>query len=104
MEDGNIPAAFVPGLKLKAQQLKYFILILSLYYGPQIVYTMYDIVTVAVNGSIDEYQDTKFSLALEAFDLVNFSILLWVFRTRKVWPEFFGLGINQMFERNVGNN
>jgi hypothetical protein len=55
---------------------------------------MYEVVTVAVNGKLDEYQDTKYSLSLEAIDLLNFSVLLWVFRPRMQWPEFFGLGVN----------
>jgi len=34
VEDGNIPAGFVPGLKLKSEQLKYFMFVLIFYYAP----------------------------------------------------------------------
>lgn len=33
-------------------------------------------------------------MAQECAELLNFTFLLLVFRPRKQWPDFFGLGIN----------
>lgn len=41
----------------------------------------------------------------EGFDILNYTLLLILFRPRKVWPEFFGLGLNQfIMNRQPGNN
>lgn len=50
--------------------------------------------TLTVVGSTDEYHVLIVGSWRELLDLCNFSYLLWEFRPRKEWPEFFGLGVD----------
>ena len=48
----------------------------------------------------DEYFGILLRLCQEGVNVFNFMFLLYVFRPRKQWPEFYGLGIDHFL--NVG--
>ena len=62
------------------------------------MYEAYYTIYVAAQSS-DEYMYLIMMCWREVIDLFNFNYLLWEFRPRKEWPEFFGLGVDQFLYR-----
>jgi len=41
---------------------------------------------------------------IETFDIINYSFLLYVYRPRKEWPEFYSLDIGDMVQNYIRAN
>lgn len=92
----------MPGWKLKRWQLKVFRLVIVIYYIPGILTQAYMCWALG-SGSSNQYLSVILSSVQEGTDLIAFAILLYVFRPRKEWPEFYGLGLQQFMNREGGN-
>lgn len=98
-----IPRAFIPGLDMKIRQMKAYRRVITIFYVSRIMYEAYYTIYVASQSS-DEYQYLIMMCWRELIDLFNFNYLLWEFRPRKDWPEFFGLGVDQFLYRFEAGN
>ena len=57
--------------------------------------------------SYNEFNRYRIDATVQVIDLFNFSFLLWIFRPRKEWPEYFSLGLadtGRLANRNNNNN
>lgn len=57
------------------------------------------IVVLTFMDSNDQYSTLIVLSWREFFEILNFSYILWAFRPRKEWPEFYGLGVDQFLYR-----
>ena len=44
-------------------------------------------------NSDDEFANERFMAFVQCCELITFSCLLWAFRPRKEWPDYFSLGL-----------
>lgn len=93
-----IPRSYIPGLELKIRQITAYKRVICVFYATRVMYEIYLTILQAAN-STDEYHLLIVGSWRETIDLFNFSYLLWEFRPRKEWPEFFGLGVDQFLYR-----
>jgi hypothetical protein len=97
------PAAFNRGLKMKYNQLRNFKIVIILFYTTRILYCTY-IGCAAAVGSDNEYLQVCLGLLCEYIDAANFQLLLFTFRPRKQWPDFYAIGIDHLFNRRERQN
>ena len=77
---------------------------MMLFYFSRISWDTYETLSVFVIESKDEYQRQIVLAVLQVYDIIVFGTLLYAFRPRKEWPEFFGLGLDQfMYRFEPGN-
>lgn len=93
-DDQNLPVVFFGGWKLKIKQLKLFQIVIILFYLPNIADQAYICYMVATYTS-NQYREVQVAIVEEFIELINYTILLIIFRPRKEWPDFYGLGINR---------
>lgn len=56
----------------------------------------------AKTQSDDQYLGVLIGIGQEATDLVAFFLLMYIYRPRKEWPDFYGLGLQQFMGRQAG--
>ena len=87
-------AFMLPQLKLKLKILIQFLVIIFGYFLFKVI------VYLTVMVSSNEILVWKFATTIQAFDIIFFLAMLFVFRPR-VWPQFYSLGINELANQNV---
>lgn len=90
LNEGNegIPAPYIESIKLKVtmlKQLKYFII---LFFTPKIMLYFYE-----SKYPKNDFLQVRLNTAVIVFECYTFGFLLWIFRPRKEWPDFFLLGL-----------
>ena len=59
-----------------------------LFFVPRFALSLYQVMNMD-----NEFANAKFLTFVEVFETVTMALLLYIFRPRKEWPEFFWLGI-----------
>ena len=52
----------------------------------------------------NEFAMWRLLTIVETIDMVNFMFLLWIFRPRKQWPEYFSIGLGDQFGAAIARN
>ena len=68
--------------------LKQLVFVILFFFVPKFITFFYEGMR-----SYNEFNRYKLDAAVQVVDLFNFSFLLWIFRPRKEWPEYFSLGL-----------
>jgi len=100
-----IPDTHLEAVDLKKKQIGTFKIIATLYFIVAIVYELYAAVYTNVDQvSSNEYLREWIYVGRACFNCIIYSWLLWVFRPRKEWPQFYTLEINEIGgRREIGN-
>lgn len=83
-----MPPAFMESIKLKISMLSNLRIVILCFFCPKFLQYLYE----AINPD-DDFQEVRFNVATTFLDAITFSFLLFVFRPRKQWPDFFSLGL-----------
>lgn len=86
--DDAMPAAFVESIKLKVNMMSNLRIVIFFFFTPKFLQYLYE----AMNPEND-FQSVRFNVATTLMDTFTFTYLLFVFRPRKQWPDFFSLGL-----------
>jgi len=86
--DNAVPVAFIDSLKLKKNMLNNLKWVLILFFIPRFLLYSYTFM-----NSQDEFANVRLQTYVQFFEVFIFNFLLWVFRPRKEWPDYFSLGI-----------
>ena len=89
----DFPEQYRESLKLKFWQMKMFGMVLALYLTLTIAHEMVKICFVSTGTDIGQFNDEIKTIAVEFGYMLIFLALMWVFRPRKDWPEFYGIGL-----------
>ena len=88
----EIPEACHESIKLKYHQVKYFLFGVCVIYMTRQWTIIYRIADYFADFE-DEFLYFKMDLARDAIEMMAYSLILYVFRPRRVWPEFYGVDI-----------
>ena len=97
--DETIPAAFQQSVRLKFKMLRQLQIVVLFFYLPKFILFSYE----GVNPE-NEFAKAKLITTVEFIDMVNFVGLLWIFRPRKQWPEYFSMGLGDQFGQAAARN
>ena len=81
-------APFQESLRLKMKMLKFLQLFIVLFFLPKIL--MY---YTESQQPHNEFLRVRLNSTIIFLEVISFGFLLWIFRPRKQWPDFFTLGI-----------
>lgn len=96
--DDTVPAAFQQSVRLKYKMLRQLQVVIILFFIPKFFHFSYE----GINPE-NEFANAKLTTAVEFIDMSNFLILLWIFRPRRQWPEYFSIGLGDQF-MNMARN
>ena len=81
-------------IDLKATQTKNFRNVITIYY---LVNTTHELLRLfLLNSTEDELLIIWCNISFDIINTLNFCYLLWTFRPRKSWPEFYTLELTEM--------
>lgn len=83
-----MPPAFMESIKLKISMLSNLRIVIFCFFCPKFLQYLDE----AMNPDND-FQQVRFNVATTFGDAITFTFLLFVFRPRKQWPDFFSLGL-----------
>mmetsp|Transcript_40626 Transcript_40626/g.61906 ORF Transcript_40626/g.61906 Transcript_40626/m.61906 type:complete len:262 (+) Transcript_40626:874-1659(+) len=87
-EDADRPQPFQASIRLKLKMLRQYCWACILFYAPMFYFFIYS----AVN-STNEFGIQRLMAFVQLFESFVFIFILWIFRPRKRWPEYFSIGL-----------
>lgn len=94
-DEDLLPRVFIPMLELKFKQLKLHSYLIHLYYLPKIYQEIFYTYKLMTNNT-DEFMTVKMNTLLWAFNIIVYAFILWNFRPRGNWPDFYRLGLSDL--------
>lgn len=89
----DIPEACHASLLLKSKQVGRFLIAVCLFYSSRVAVIFYLILDYLVSFDND-YRYYEIRLARDYLEMAAFTIILFTFRPRAQWPEFYGVDID----------
>lgn len=100
--DDIVPDSFKPALRLKYNMLKNMRIFTDIFYFVRFLFYFYS----GMEESDISLGGVKARAAVSIIECFNFTYLLWIFRPRKAWPDYFDwrVGPNQFGQLRNRNN
>lgn len=100
VNDEEFPAAMLPSIELKLKQLYGLRTVCTVFYMTTIIISSFAIITSMI-GYSNQYMNIIIIMIQEAIDIANFSYFLRVFKPRRNWPAFYGIGVDEVNNNRV---